>query len=252
MIRGYFSPSVVLLAIFSFSSLPCRSQLIDCRGLGTLDGAKVLLDDIVFTGEPPGLQQAMGRLRFQLETALQAMRLEPTMDLKVLRCVGRRPQGEADFTPAMVSVLNTRNVVLEIWGSVMPATSAGGKGCEALVGYALIPVRSRERTSGVYEVEYQSSVSAPGSGALDIFRQAHELQGFTAISIGLHNLEAGNYDRARAALCRAKFLLQKTQSGKMIEYVQRLGHEVIEIAKRDPAYTGLLRAPGIGDCDGNL
>lgn len=242
-----FLSTLICCAVVLFSSLPCRGQLIDCGGVSSLSGAKVLLDDIVFEDESPGFQQAMGRLRFQLETALEELRLESVMDLKVLRCKGRRPSGEADFTPALVSVLDSRNVVLEVWGSIMPDTNSG-TGCQALVGYALIPVRLRERASGVYEVEYQSS--AQGSHrVLDIFRQAIELQAFTAISIGLHNLESKNYDRARAVLCRAESLLRKTRPNEL-QYVQRLGREVVRMAKQDPGYIGLLKAPGIGGCDG--
>lgn len=246
-----FSRLVGLTAVFTLTFVPPGgAQIIDCQGIRDTQGMKVLLDDIIFESEVPGFQQAMPRLRFTLDTALQELRLDQAIELKVLRCEGRRPRGESDFTPDLINVLQDREVILEVWGNVLSATNSKARGCEALVGYALIPVRSRDRTVGIYEVEHSSAVAGPSDRLLDLFRRNNELLGFAAVSVGLHRLQAKKYDQARRYFCRAESLLAKNKrpDNRLLVYIRNLGREVIDAARRDQSYKGLLRLQGIGAC----
>lgn len=247
-----------VLALAVPVATPARAQIVDCAGLSAVSGYKVLLDDLVFAGEgapSASLEPVMDRLRFRLETALQALRLDPQTRLKVLRCAGRKPRGEADFDSSLVRVLDSREVVLEVWGSVVPREGGGAApGCEALIGYALIPVRSREggagAVPGVFEAMYESDLTSPASRLLDLFKDAPELPAFSALSVGVDQLEARQYDLARSSLCRAEILLaQRRPAGDpLVAHAGRLAREVVTAARRDSGYNGILRAPQVGGC----
>ncbi len=234
-------------------AVSASAQIVPCTGIqGT--GYKILLDDI-FDAAGGAATPLMASLVFRLTTNLEQLQLESGLPLKVIRCTKRRPSDPSDFKRPLVEQLNARQVVLEVWGTTAQATDASGATVhEATVGYLLVPVRFDEFTQGQPSGAFLSSKQAKSVTSLDdlvrVVDQSGELAAYVAVSTGVKLLHAGEYDAARAQLCRSEALLTQvggpTPSSRdktLITYVQGLAAEVVVQAGKDPQYHGALKGP---------
>ncbi|MCP4546375.1 MAG: hypothetical protein GY835_07910 [bacterium] len=263
-----------ILLILIFAS-PARADIVDCTGQVDLPGYKVLLDDITYYGsgneDERFVDFILERLRFRLETDLQ--RLVATVEtgeeraslatdpddvsLKVLRCDGRSPRGEGDFDDDLVDLLRAHDVLVEVWGMVIMAENAEGeRQLEGLVSYLMPPMRAQSGApgSGFQQAEYVVEQNTTTLSLDRLFTDSADLRVFSAISIGLTQLELGRYDQARRSFCRARGLLDSgsgPNAAGLKQYVDELSIEVVTRARNDAGYRGLLRLEGIGGCDEN-
>lgn len=242
-----FAAPLLLISAGFGSILP--AQLIDCDVSPT--GYKIFLDDVAPAVSTPAAGDSkvfMNRLRMKLRSNLEVLKVETRLPLTIVRCEGRRPNDENDFRVTLVDALNSRNVLLEVWGSIMPAEGAG---TDTLIGFALIPVRFYERGSqdlpGVYTLKYATSSQNP-SHLLDLIGEARELKAFVLIAGGTKALKEKHFNEAYACLCDAGLLLGQLQAEgiaaareALVRYVLRLAAESVRLANGDPAYSGALR-----------
>jgi hypothetical protein len=246
------SASAAAFALLGFlAATPAKAQLVPCAGVQD-PGFKILLDDI-FDSAGGGASPLMLSLVHRLSANLEQLQVESRLSVKVVRCVKRRPTDPSAFRRSLVEQLNARQVVLEIWGTTTQATDVNGAPIhEAVVGYLLVPVRFDEFDLGEPEGAFLLSRQVKSVTSVDelvrLVDQSGELAAYAAVSMGVKLLRAGEYDQARAQLCRADGLLARVAAAapsardrKLIEYVQRLASDVVEKAKADPTYAGALK-----------
>ncbi|HUS07273.1 MAG TPA: hypothetical protein VMZ52_13285 [Bryobacteraceae bacterium] len=238
---------IILLACLAPAAI-LHGQLVDCR---TSDaGYKVYLDDVAYSGPKtlrmPDAKDFMNRLRFRLKNGMEQMKAETRLPLTVVRCEGRQPGDENDFNLRLVDALNSRDVLLEVWGSIIPGA---GRPFEALIGFALIPVRFYERGSsdipGVYAVRYL--IRSKLDDAAELLGDALELRAFVSLAAGIKAHKQKKYNEAYDCLCDgaalvARFQAEGTTAAKpsLISYARRLALETVRAANADPAYQGRL------------
>ena len=244
---------------------PASAQIIDCTGEVDQPGLKILLDDIAYLGgsgaDPRLVDFMLERLRFRLEADLQRLVVtmdagagEQPADLKVLRCDGRSPRGEGDFDEDLVNLLRMRDVMVEVWGMVLIAED--GRRLDGLVSYLMPPVRAQSGApgEGFQQMEYVVEEDAAAPSLDRLFTDSADLRSFAVISLGVMQLEAHQYDAARESFCRALGLLDQATGpavDSLRDYVEQMSLTVVERARTDPDYQGILLLAEIGGCHGN-
>src|SRR6202011_2446335 len=125
------------------------------------------------------------RLTAVLQTQVEEITVEEGGAIIPVPCIGRRPLGAADFNQNVVELLNDRNVVLEIWGSI--DDGSGNAAQQAQLQFVLVPVRYYEHfknnsqaMDGVYLILY-APMSA--GSALALFERSNELRASVALSM---------------------------------------------------------------------
>ena len=247
----------VLLASLALAG-PAAAQIVPCSGIQN-PGFKILLDDI-FDSAGGTASPLMPSLIYRVSTNLEQLQVESGLPLKVIRCAKRRPSDPSDFNKSIVEQLNARQVVVEVWGTTAQATDQTGAPIhEATVGYVLVPVRFDEFTTGQPTGAFLLSRQAKSVTSVDelvrIVDQSGELAAYVAVSTGVRLLRAGDYDQARAQLCRSEGLLTRAagpapsaRDKALVGYVQKLAADVVTQSKADPKYTGVLKALPTGKC----
>jgi hypothetical protein len=227
------------------------AQMVACAGVAE-QGFKVLLSDISEVGASSA-SPLMQPLIHRVTANLEQLQVETGLSLKVIRCPKRRPNDPSDFRRPIVQQLNSRQVVLEIWGTTTQATDPGGELYhEASIGYALIPVRLHELDAqeppGAFMVPRRTKSVSSVDELLLLVDQAGELAAYTAASAGARLLRVPDYDQARLHLCRAEALLlrflddgSRPGDQALLAYVQQLAGETVELARKDPQYQGALK-----------
>lgn len=262
-IRSWVLHLVAFTAYTTFALIvkaPVHAEIVDCSGVTTTSGYKILLDELSYSRDifssDNELRLFLERLRFKLQTKLESLRLEETTRLNVLQCRGRRPVDESEFSRGIVDALNSRDVLIEVWGTL----DANVEDHEirdrvALIGYAVIPVRYYENASatlpGIYIVRYSKQSFGPTKAFLDMLGQAIEFDAFTAVAFGVKSFKVHNYDQALQYLCKADILLNESTrqpSGEsdpkrkaLIAYVRRVAGDCVSAARADPNYQGAIR-----------
>lgn len=249
-----------ILASAAACALPpaASAGIIGCDGLHPAPGFKILLDDIVVSpaGATPDqrLEAAMGMLRVNLEAKAKAAQLDRAVSIACLRCQNRRPSGNGDFDNRVVDYLDDEGVVLEVWGKIIEDADDSA-GLYAEVHYVVIPMRLESHgnpsDSGIFASNPNPSGLGPIPRLLSLFSQAEDLGAFSALSVGLKHRANRKYDLARASLCKAKLLLPKTLSSynDLISYLDGVDKELLQAARQDAGYHGLLKHPDIEACD---
>jgi hypothetical protein len=247
------------LAAVALAGLPgaaTQAQLVPCPKSAQGNGLKVMLDDIYFVAAagttPPAV--AMDRLAFTVERKLRALKADLGDPPEVVLCLGRKPRATSDFSRPQVDQLNASNVVLVVWGTLeVPAGAPAGAAPQALVGFAVIPVRFYEHfvnsdadLPGVYQAEYTLQTTSA------LLEQSEEFRAYVAIGMGLKSLKLKNYDRALKSFCRAQYFLQPggtaptadTDQSALLAYARKMTKTTVEAALHAPAaeYSGGIRA----------
>lgn len=216
-----------LVPLILLALLPCGASIARAAGLSpcqgaSLQGYKILLDDISFTPPTADLSYQMNVLRLRLHDDLQKLKQEFGTTIKAVRCEGRQPSGESDFSQGLLDVLQGKLVVLEIWGSVSDQ--------KALVSYLMIPVRPDERgVYGFYQVQY--TIDKTGS-VHDLFKERSELPVLGLLSMALYNLTLKNGPAAYGLLTKAALWLKKDPNpdAGLVDYVRKLQEEARQLS----------------------
>jgi hypothetical protein len=246
----------MVLVVSGLNGKPVQAQLVDCRGMSA-EGYKVLLDEFQINAvlkSDRDLPAFLNSLKFTLETKLEALRLEnETADLTVVPCKGRRPAG-TEFDVRVVDALNSRGVLLEVWGT-LDATVENQeiRAREAVIGYMLVPVRHYEHyeraspnVPGLYTVRY--AMRSPGP-VKEMFEQGGEFDAFAAVAVGVKSLKVGSYDMALQYLCKAEILLDQAARARgvptpdrkqkaLMEYAKTVARDCVKAAQEDKKYKG--------------
>jgi hypothetical protein len=238
----------IRLALLALACGCLQAQLVDCNV--SLTGYKILLDDVVYSGPATGSVEQklfMNRLRVKLLNDLERLKVQTQLPFTVVRCEGRRPNDAGDFRTALVDALNSRNVLLELWGNIV---AGDGSGADTTIGFALIPMRFYERNSqelpGIYQARYTTR-AATSSKLLEMIGASGELRAFALVAGGSKALRERRYNEAYASLCvAAKQAEQLKADGlqsyrePLSRYALRLAGDAVKKANQDPAYSGAL------------
>lgn len=103
------------------------AQFGDCEGVAA-SGYKVLLDQIVgaqATSAPADVQLFRGQVRSAVAGKIEELKLETDSAIALILC-DRSPTSSSAFTHDRVDALDTRDVLLEIWGATGRATDDAG------------------------------------------------------------------------------------------------------------------------------
>jgi hypothetical protein len=184
---------------------------------------------------------------------------ERPAEVQAVICRQRWPEGPDEFSSALSRNLLAQDVLIELWGE-----SEQGM---ALIQYAVLPVRIRAgvHLPGVYASAYSFDASG---GLATLFRDARELQAFTALALGFRALEraqaaspasedkvarSASFNDARSYFCEAERLLSQAEARAdefgpdpqqwkaLIELASAAAAETARTARADPAYVGALK-----------
>lgn len=255
-----------LAALFAGLALcaAANGAIIPCTGVSE-KGMKLLLDEIVSKGAN---EVVMLTLLQRVDAALVQMELEAhsknvgtqgeaataLQTLRVIRCPDRRPDSPSDFDGPTVRVLNSNQVMIEIYGITAPLPGGPGKGYQATVVYALIPVRHQEAPLGVVPVAVKIRNVGKVEDLLAALDQSGRLAAYTAASMGLNLLRDGEYDQARSRLCLAQARLERLKREniaddlRLLELVKRSAESAVRQARADASYKGPLKLPVEPSC----
>jgi hypothetical protein len=238
----------ICLALLSLACQSLYAQLVDCNV--SLTGYKILLDDVVYSGPAAGSAEQklfMNRLRVKLLNDLEKLKVQTQLPFTIVRCEGRRPNDAGDFRTALVDALNSRNVLVELWGNIV---ADDGAGADTMIGFALIPMRFYERNTqdlpGIYQARY-STRSVNSAKLLELIGASGELRAFALVAGGSKALRERRYNEAYSSLCDASLKAAQLKADglqphrePLSKYALRLARETVKKANADPAYTGAL------------
>ncbi|HEV8239913.1 MAG TPA: hypothetical protein VGS57_11145 [Thermoanaerobaculia bacterium] len=189
----------------------------------------------------------MALLKFQLRNLFDRLDNGQSSRLKLIRCAGRSPDGESSFPPMIAQDLVNRDVVLEIWGEVFPA-SAGNQ--LVFLNYAMLPLPAS--TAGRFlQRQYQPPVSGSPDKIADWLAGLNELTAYAKVARAVRALSSGEpaaYDDAKAELGDAAASLQQafgttpTNAEKeLLAFVTARKCQVLRDARSNTAYNGPLK-----------
>ena len=119
------------------------AQLGDCAGVAA-PGYKVLLDQIIgaqTTSSPADVQIFRERVRSAVAAKIRKLELDTDSRIQLVRCDQRSPASSSVFTHDRVDALDTRDVLLEIWGATGSDVDEAGREIRSVrLDFALIPV----------------------------------------------------------------------------------------------------------------
>jgi hypothetical protein len=258
------SLGVAALATVLTLQLPgiAAAALVECPPISATQGGKVVVDEVRPSAGAAATLSAFEERRLQnaIHQQIGELIAERPAEVQAVICPQRWPEGPDEFSPALSRNLLAQDVLIELWGE-----SEQGM---ALIQYAVLPVRVR---AGIHLPGiYASAYSFDASGGLEtLFRDARELQAFTALALGFRALEqaraastAGEADKvarsasfndARSYFCEAERLLSQAQARAdefgpdpqqwkaLIELATEAAAETARTARADPAYLGALK-----------
>jgi hypothetical protein len=222
--------------------LPAQS-LPACPEIGQSPGLKVVLDNVRLNA-PQGANASpqdelfMTRLRYMLETRFR----DPRFKASMTRC-NRYPASRSLFDQGTLENLNDNNVVLELWGDVLPS----GPGLQqAFITYLLVPVRFSEFGSserGVYTIPHNVPSSPDGDALLHLFGQGDELPAYALVSLGVKQLRNHEFDAAKKNLVVGQFQLSRifgrtpdADQKALLSYVHERTCDTVRQARADATY----------------
>ncbi len=197
----------------------------------------------------------MDRLSWKLQTKRESILTESrTLRSVIVTCPERRPSDGSEFGKSIVDALNSRDVVLEVWGT-LDATKEKDKirNKEARIRYLVIPLRHYTVMDGIYLVSYFRESLGSTSDFIDMLDQAAEFDALLAVGIGVKSLRARNYDLSLQCLRTAKLKLEDiarkrpgfaTSQRELSDYIDNAVRDCIKAAKDDPDYRGAIRLIG--------
>lgn len=249
MKREFVRTAAILLAMLAagFASYPAHAQLADCVGVGAA-GYKVLLDQITgaqTTASPAELKLFRARVSSAVDAKIQKLELETDSAIQIVLCDQRSPGGSSEFTHARVDALDTRDVLLEIWGATgSDIDDAGHEIRSVRLDFALIPVCQRMDPRCVPffpSLTQPTTLVSPAAGVLNLFRRVDDVATYSLMGLGVKWARAGDDRRALSYLCHADAALARgaaTADNKALRtYVQRTVRDIVAKGHGNPTST---------------
>ncbi|CAN5237858.1 hypothetical protein BH11PSE10_BH11PSE10_01300 [soil metagenome] len=245
---------------------PAAALIVDCppaQGAGRFS---------VFLSEPSGgaltaaqLKPFLQRLQFELDRNRDGQWINaPSTDVSFVACPGRAPALDGqDFNATLVDGLQSRGVLLEVWGLFDSEPGVGGAPrLSAQMNYLLVPlqfaVNQREAApTALQRLRYPEAGTAAQSPVQDpvqLISRPLDIDAFVATAFGYKLLRGRSYEPAHANLCRANSLLEtmarrplagrsKTELAGLRAFVLESAGRAVREALADPGYSksGVLR-----------
>jgi hypothetical protein len=249
-----------LLLVTGLASRPAQADLGDCPGVAAA-GYKVLLDQIVgaaaSSASPADVQLFRQRVRSAVDAKIKKLALDTDSAIQLVGCDQRSPAGSTDFTNARVDALDTRDVLLEIWGVTGADIDDAGHNIRTVrLDFALIPVCAKVSPTCVPFFPFlmqPTTLASPAAGVLDLFRRADDVATYSLIGLGVKWQRAGDDQRALRYLCQADATLARgapnDDRNALHNFVQRTIKAIVTKARTNPASTlSLLEDPQDSPC----
>ena len=244
------------LTCLSLSFAPAAAaQLGPCPEVNSVRDMKVVLDSVYFN--PPGGSAKnvipMQRLTANLQSQLSALRTDLGGAVtEVVVCATRKPTGASSFNREQTDLFNASRVVLEVWGTVAPSSTASSKP-RATVGFVVVPLRFYEffqntnaasRMDGVYSENYTVRTSA----LENLLEQSTDFKAYVTVGIGLKLLRERAYDGAKKSFCRAQYFMQPNANKavdsnqvQLLDYARKMTAQTVQTALGATDYHGPLK-----------
>jgi hypothetical protein len=238
------------------------AALIECPPISATRGSKVVVDEVRPAAGGAAALSAFEERRLQnaIHQQIGQLSAERPAEVQAVICRQRWPEGPDEFSAALSRNLMDHDVLIELWGE-----SEQGL---ALIQYAVLPVRVRAgiHLPGVYASAYSFGASG---GVETLFRDARELQAFTALALGFRAREqaragsaesdadkiarSASFNDARSYFCEAERLLSEAEARAdqfgpdpqqwkaLIALATDGAAETARAARADPAYVGALK-----------
>jgi hypothetical protein len=228
-------------------SWPAYAALGDCGGIAA-PGYKVLLDQITGAAATSSAELILFRTRVTsaVNAKIQKLELETDSAIQIVPCDMRSPDSSSEFTHARVDALDTRDVLLEIWGVTGGDVDEAGNEIRSVrLDFALIPVCQQMNPRCVPffpSLMQPTTMTSPAAGVLDLFRRADDVATYSLMGLGVKWARAGDDQKALRYLCLADESLARaaaTDDNKALRsFVQRTVQEIV--AKRRNSPTNVL------------
>jgi hypothetical protein len=238
------------------------AALIECPRIAATSGSKVVVDEVRPSEGGAATLSALEERRLQnaIHQQIGQLNAERPAQVQAVVCRQRWPEGPDEFSPALSRNLLAHDVLIELWGE--------SEADLALIQYAILPVRLRAASNlpGIYSSAYPFDIA----GGIDsLFRDARELQAFTALALGFQAFEqaraastvndadkiarSARFNDARSYFCEAERLLSEARAmadefgpdsqqwKALIALATQGAAETARTARADPAYIGALK-----------
>jgi hypothetical protein len=260
------------LALGIFAALiahAAHGALVNCAALSANPGDyKVVLDDFAFASDPArnnaDLAALKNRLQFSFNGQLDALRISAAkldknlqVPMRLIVCTGRQPSltGE-EFTDALAERLSDQRVVVEVWGTLDLAGSAGAAPApRAMIGYAIPPVQQYVPANEVRPIQLLAYPKSGGARAIDELERLPELSAFALVGLGTKASRANRYDlavwafsRAETGIADSKLRGTNADLDSLLVYVKHAACLTRAGARTDPGYVGALRLVPAQNC----
>ncbi len=251
--------------LFLAGLVPCNpafaESLAGCGGINQTDGPKVVLDKLEYKGEAGSTQILTSeyKCRFISELKSKLHNLFPDTPPQPVLCENRAPSIDgSDFVPDLVKTLNSRDVLLEMWGNVRASEEDGKQMIGGYIFMMIVPVRHYEGGSTQLYFRMLSYPEAAKQGNLENavvnMVLGMEFDVYVCIANGIKKLKNGFYDSAKKYFSDAGSKWEAamrdgslsgdsvTDQTMVLEYIKGLEKETIAAAAADPNYSGDLVA----------
>lgn len=238
------------------------AALVECPRIAATQGSKVVVDEVRPSDGAAAALSALEERRLQnaIHQQIGQLNAERPAEVRAVVCRQRWPEGPDEFSPALSRNLLDHDVLIELWGESEENL--------ALIQYAVLPVRIRAGVNlpGIYSSAYRFGA---GGGVATLFRDARELQAFTALALGFRAFEqaraastvsdadkirrSARFNDARSYFCEAERLLSEAEARAdefgpdsqqwkaLIALATDAAAETARTARADPAYVGALK-----------
>jgi len=255
--RHHLSVLFVAAGTAALASGAATAQLRDCASIGRDPTAyKVVLDEVSAPGNASGDSNAIREsLRFKLRTQAESLQLAAERrQLRATVCDGRVPPDESVFTGDTLDDLSRLGVVMEVWGTVRPAS--GGAGAtparEARLNFAVISLlRFEPGLGGFFDLSF---VTPAGTSADVVLKDNVELEALATLALAVRYRRDKRYDAGARTFCEAESHIarsaQEARAGDaarwtaLRDYAVTSRSALVAEAIADPSYNGGLKVTG--------
>jgi hypothetical protein len=242
--------------VAALASGPAIAQLRDCASIGRDPTAyKVVLDEVSAPGSTTGESSLIReRLRFKLRTQAESLQLaEERRQLRAAVCDGRVPPDESVFTGDTLDDLSRLGVVMEVWGTVRPASGAAASTArEAHLNFAVISLlRFEPSLGGFFDLDFVTPAGAPADVLL---KDNVELEALATLALAVRYRRDRRYDAGARTFCEAQSHITRSAQRAVAEdaarwtalrdYAVASRSALVAEAIADPAYNGGLKVTG--------
>jgi len=257
--RRYLCVGVSLVAVALLAGGAASAQLRDCAAIGRDPTAyKVVLGEVSAQGDASRDRDAIrDRLRFKLRTQAESLQLAAEQrQLRAAVCDGRVPPDESVFSGDTLDDLSRLGVVMEVWGTVRPASGVTGAAAsrEAHLNFAVISLlRFEPNVGGFFDLNF---VTPAGSPSDILLKDNVELEALATLALAVRYRRDKRYDAGARTFCEAQSHIARSGQqavaadvarwNALRDYAVASRSALVTEAIADPQYSGGLKVSGTG------